>query len=220
MIDISISSELKELWPGIALGCIQARVNVESSSTELSEELDNCCEVLMKTINLEDLSSQPRIKDGREAYKKLGKSPGKYRSSSEALIRRVLQGKGVYKVNNIVDINNLISMKSQFPAGSYDINNLMPYVTLIKAPEGAQYKGIGKELINIENLPVLSDGEGPFGSPTSDCERAMITEEAKEIIMCIYSFSSKKGLEEYMDYGCELLEKYARGQDFETRIVE
>lgn len=220
MLDIAISSEFKKVCPEIALGCIQAQVKVENGSDLLWKEIDHCCDVLNKDMNIEGIAAMPRIKDGREAYKKLGKAPSKYRLSAEALIRRVLQGKGVYKVNNIVDINNLISLKSAFPVGSYDIKSLQPPVYLMAGKEGDQYKGIGKELINIANLPVLTDTAGAFGSPTSDSERAMITNNAVEIIMCIYSFSGKAGLDEYMEYGKKLLEKYAQGKNFEIKIIE
>lgn len=175
MIDVIICEELKKICPEISLGCIQANVDVESSNNNLWKEINDYCEVLKKEIHIENLASLPRIKDGREIYKKLGKVPGKYRLSSEALIRRILQGKGIYKVNNIVDINNLISLKSKFPVGSYNIKNLHSPISLMIGKEGEQYKGIGKGDISIENLPVLTDSIGSFGSPTSDSERAMIT---------------------------------------------
>ena len=220
MIDIAICKELKEVCPKVTLGCIEATVNTENSTNDLLEEINNYCDTLKNEINIEELSSIPRIKDGRQAYKNLGKSPSKYRLSSEALIRRVLQGKGLYKINNVVDINNLISIKSKFPVGSYNIDNLSSPVLLTVGTEGAQYKGIGKDLINVSNLPILADSIGYFGSPTSDSERALITNDAKRILMCIYSFSGKDDLESILEYGAELLKKYACGTNIEIQIIE
>lgn len=219
MIHIEISNEIKELWPQTTFGYIQGKVKVSDSSEALINEIDNYCKVLQSELKLEELSSQKPIKDGREAYKSLGKSPSKYRLSSEALLRRILQGKGLYRVNNIVDINNLISIKSKFPVGSYDVSNINGTVFLNRAEDGATYKGIGKAELNIEHLPVVADDNGPFGSPTSDSERAMIGEGAEEIIMCIYSFSGDEGLEEYLNSAKELLGKYADGSDFEIKII-
>ncbi|OJT73040.1 hypothetical protein BM529_16270, partial [Clostridioides difficile] len=71
-------------------------------------------------------------------------------------------------INNIVEINNLISIKSLYPVGTYNVSKLHSPVCFTVGDEGEQYKGIGKELINIENLPILSDSVGKFGSPTSD----------------------------------------------------
>lgn len=220
MIDISICKELKKVCPEIVLGCIQAHVTVENSSNNLSKEIDDYCTVLKDEINIEELSTLPQIKDGRDVYKKLGKAPSKYRLSSEALIRRVLQGKDLYKINNIVDINNLISLKSKFPVGSYNIDHLHSPISLMIGKEGEQYKGIGKDLLNIGNLPVLTDSISGFGSPTSDSERAMITSNVNEILICIYSFSDKTDIETFLKYGIELLEKFANGKDIKTQIIE
>ncbi|MDD7794385.1 B3/B4 domain-containing protein [Clostridium sp. 'White wine YQ'] len=220
MIEIKISEELKKICPEMKLGCIEAQVNVQSSGEGLWKEINYYCEVLNKEINIENLASLSRIKDGRETYKKLGKVPSKYRLSSEALLRRILQGKGMYKVNNIVDINNLMSIKSKFPVGSYNIKNLHSPINLVIGKEGEQYKGIGKENINIANLPVLADSLGSFGSPTSDSERAMITDNVSEILMCIFCFSGKTNMEEYLEYGKELLERYANGKDIKIKVIE
>lgn len=215
-----ICEELKKICPEITLGCIQAHVYVESSSDSLWKEINDYCEVLKKEIHIEDLASLPRIKEGRETYKRLGKEPGKYRLSSEALIRRVLQEKGVYKINNIVDINNLISLKSKFPVGSYNIENLQSPISLMVGKEREQYKGIGKGNISIENLPVLTDSISSFGSPTSDSERAMITNDVSEILMCIYSFSGQTDVEECLEYGKQALERYANGRDIKIKIIK
>lgn len=161
-----------------------------------------------------------RIKDAREVYKKLGKAPSKYRVSSEALMRRILQKKGIYKINNIVEINNLISLKSNFAVGSYNVENIQSPICLTVGEEGEKYKGIGKDLINIGNLPVLSDSLSTFGSPTSDSERAMITNEVNEIIMFIYSFSGKAEVDRYLNYAKELLQKYGEAKNISIRVIE
>lgn len=220
MLDIKISKEIKDACPNITLEVLQAEVKVEPSSESLLKEIDDYCNFLKEKMKIEELSSELRIKDGREAYKALGKSPSKYRLSSEALMRRILQGKGLYRVNNIVDINNLISIKSRFPVGSYDMCNIDYPILLRKGEEGEKYKGIGKDFLNIEKLPVLSDKKGPFGSPTSDSERAMMKNTSKNIMMCIYSFSGESGIENYLDDAEKLLKKYAEGSNFEITIVK
>jgi DNA/RNA-binding domain of Phe-tRNA-synthetase-like protein len=220
MVDIAICEELKSICPQITLGCITASIKVESSIDTLLEEINDSCISIKEDINIEELASLPRIHDAREVYKKLGKAPSKYRVSSEALIRRVLQGKGLYKINNIVEINNLISLKSTFSVGSYAVKNLKDPICLRVGKEGEKYKGIGKELINIESLPILTDSIGCFGSPTSDSERAMITIGVDEILMCIYSFSNETNLDEYLEYAKNLLVKYAYATNIKTKIIK
>ena len=75
--------------------------------------------------------------------------------------------------------------------------------------QGETYKGIGKEEINIEYLPVLADEKGAIGSSTSDSERAMITDSAKEVLTLIYSFSRNEDLEKALEYGKKYMEQYA-----------
>ncbi|WP_461206734.1 B3/B4 domain-containing protein [Clostridium sp. DL1XJH146] len=220
MINIKISEELKNVCPQMALGCIQAKVTVQPGNDALWEEINNYCEIVKKEIPIDKLAYCPQIKDGREIYKKLGKAPSKYRISSEALVRRVLQNKGVYKVNNVVDVNNLISMKSLYSLGSYDIDKIKGSIVLGIGKEGASYKGIGKGIINVENIPVFSDDAGLFGSPTSDSEVAMIRNETKNIVMNIISFSGTSELNKYMEMAKEKLEKYAYAEEVEFLIVE
>lgn len=220
MIDISISKELKNVCPDAALGCIQATVTLKKKDEQLFEEITDFCEQVGKELTLDQVSSLKEINDTRETYKKLGKSPSRYRVSSEAMMRRILQGKGIYQINNIVDINNLISIKSKYSVGTYDIDRLNLPVVFTVGQAGQTYKGIGKDLINIENLPVFTDSNGSFGSPTSDSERAMITMETSKILMNVISFSGTKDLTQYMESAKVLLEKYADGQDIETKIIE
>lgn len=218
MINIQINKKLKELCPHLKLGCIEAHVKVEKSNISLLNEINDCTKNIIKETKLEELSSVIQIKCGRELYKALGKAPGKYRMSSEALIRRILQGKGIYQINNIVEINNLISLKSKLPVGSYNIENLKEYITLTVGEKDAKYKGIGKDIINIENLPVLCDSLGPFGSPTSDSERAMITPSVSHIVMIIFSFDSSE-INKYLDFAEYLLKTYANGNNIESTII-
>lgn len=219
MIDIRICEKLKKVCPQMTLGCIQANVCVENASDDLWKEINNYCDNIKKEIQIEDLAKLSKINDGRQVYKKLGKVPSKYRLSSEALIRRVLQGKGVYKINNVVDVNNLISLKSLYSVGSYDTDKLKQPVILDIGKEGDEYKGIGKGVINVENIPVFCDQLGNFGSPTSDSTRAMIKEETMNIIMIIISFSGNENIENYMQYAKEKLEKYAKAIKVECRVV-
>lgn len=219
-MEIKIWDRIKAVCPNITLACIEARIEVEDSCESLLKDLEVCEKELLDKYVLEDIAKLPRIKDSREVYKSLGKAPSKYRVSSEALMRRILQKKGIYKINNIVEINNLISLKTHFSVGSYNLDNLKESIYLTVGGEGESYKGIGKDTINIANLPVMSDTKGPFGSPTSDSERAMITKDTKHIMMCIYSFSGEEHVDECLDYGKKLLEKYANGKDISTKIIK
>ena len=140
--------------------------------------------------------------------------------SSEALIRRIGQGKRLYEVNTVVDVNNLISIESGFSVGSYDAARMGEDLVFRIGEAGETYKGIGKEEIKIDALPVLADEQGAIGSSTSDSERAMITEDAQEVLTLIYSFSDNQDLEKALESGKRYLEQYAKTSGIQSWIVE
>jgi DNA/RNA-binding domain of Phe-tRNA-synthetase-like protein len=138
--------------------------------------------------DLETIRENPRIQATKQAYKALGKDPARFRPSSDSLWRRVAKGKGLYQVNPLVDLNNYLSLQFKVPLGSYDQAALQAPVQLTKGAVGATYPGIGKKAINLDNLLVLADVKGPFGSPTADSTRAMITEQTTSALVVVYGF--------------------------------
>ncbi|MFA4996336.1 MAG: phenylalanine--tRNA ligase beta subunit-related protein [Patescibacteria group bacterium] len=217
-MEITISEALKKANPNLSLGVVETTVVVEKHSSGLWKEIDKQIASTGKSHSIEVIAQLPEIAAVRETYRRLGKDPVRYRGSAEALIRRILQGKGLYKVNNVVDINNLVSIETLHPVGSYDLGNISGPIIFTIGEQGESYKGIGKEAINIAELPVFKDAKGPYGSPTSDSERAMITSITKRIIMVIISFTGT-GLKEGAERAAELLEKYAQAESCDVTIV-
>lgn len=218
---LTIDKEMKAIWPCTRVGCFQYKVNVEKKNEDMWTYLKK--DIFKKTKDAifdYGINDIPNVRESRLAYKAFGKDPSRYRVSSEALIRRIGQGKGLYEVNTVVDVNNLISIESGFSVGSYDTANIEDVLVFRTGRQGETYKGIGKENVNIENLPVFADEKGAIGSSTSDSERAMITESAKEVLTLIYSFSDNQDLEKALEYGKKYLEKYAGAVDIESWIVE
>lgn len=218
-MEIQIDKQLKEKC-NVNLGCIFYKTNVIKTNKELLDYIENeVINNIKKIFTLENLTEQINIKTSREAYKKLGKEPSRYRVSSEALIRRILQGKGLYRINNVVDTNNLISIETGYSVGSYDLEKLHGNINFRIGNNGEKYQGIGKEIINIENLPVFSDDFGAYGSPTSDSTRAMITENSKDILTVLISFNGLEDIEKSTETAKEYLKKYANAKDIRSIIV-
>ena len=221
MKHLIIDKTMKEIWPDTRVGCLQYRVKVEKKNEELWKYLKK--DIFKKTRDAifdNGINEIPNVKESRAAYKAFGKDPSRYRVSSESLIRRIGQGKGLYEVNTVVDVNNLISIESGFSVGSYDVSQISDELVFRIGQKGEIYKGIGKDEIKIEALPVLADKDGAIGSSTSDSERAMITEDVTEVLTLIYSFSGNDGLEKALEYGRKYLEKYVGAQNLESWIVE
>ncbi|EQB89488.1 DNA/RNA-binding domain of Phe-tRNA-synthetase-like protein [Clostridium punense] len=212
MIEVIIKEELKEKCPSVAIGSIEAYVTVTGGREELWATIDEKCAEIQSTYKPEDILNIENIDSSRRAYKTLGKDPSRYRLSSESLVKRIVKGNELYKVNNVVDINNLISLTSCYSVGTYDLDKIEGNIYFTVGREGETYEGIGRGLINLENIPLFTDDKGHFGSTTSDSTRAMITSETSHILLNIISFNGDNVLKQYMDYGINLLENYARGK--------
>ena len=220
MIKIHIADSLKDKLKNLAIGSIQAKVQVKESAHELSQLLANACDDFSKKYTVQDISKLPPIADSRKAYKVLGKDPARYRLSSEALLRRIVKEKGIYQINNIVDINNLVSITSFYSICAFDISKLQPPVQFTTGTKDDEYYGIGRGLLNIENLPVFEDREGKFGSPTSDSERVKITPETENLSMNLISFSGKNELAVYLNQLQNYLVRFANAENIAMEIFD
>ena len=163
----------------------------------------------------------PGASDARALYKALGLDPTKTRPSSEALLRRVLKGEALYRINTLVDAMNLCSLRSQLPFGLYDRDRIEPPVVLRKGGPGESYEGIRKAAVNLEGRPVLSDARGPFGNPTSDSARTMVTRETRAALVTVYAPSSfnEARLAEILKETEATLTRYCGGTGRDRRVV-
>jgi DNA/RNA-binding domain of Phe-tRNA-synthetase-like protein len=174
--------------PGVMLGVLEAdSVRVEPAGPELARLMDEVSEAMRRKFTLESLADSQASRAVRAMFREWGVDPSKYRPSSEALQRRVVQGKGLYRVSNVVDIGNLGSLETGWPFGLYDRARVTPRVTLRHGAGGEIYEGIGKRMWHLEGRPVLADAAGPFGSPISDSTRSMVTEATRGLLGVIYA---------------------------------
>jgi DNA/RNA-binding domain of Phe-tRNA-synthetase-like protein len=163
----------------------------------------------------------PGAADARTLYKALGLDPTKTRPSSEALLRRVLKGEALYRINTLVDAMNLCSLRSQLPFGLYDLERIEPPVVLRKGGPGESYEGIRKAAVNVEGRPVLADARGAFGNPTSDSARTMVTRETRAALVTVYAPSSfnEARLADVLKETEATLIRYCGGRGTERRVV-
>jgi len=99
----------------------------------------------------------------------------------------VIRGKGLYRINRVVDTCNLCSMDFALPIGLYDANEVeWPAVLRLGMP-GEGYKGLGKDHVNVEGRWTLADREGPFGNPSSDSFRTRIRETTTAAVFVIFA---------------------------------
>lgn len=228
MPKVTIDAGLKAKCPRVALACVMAEVEMGTTSDAVDHELRVCEEKILKLAEPKTVLESGAILATRAAYKALGKDPARYRGSAEALLRRAIAGKGLPRINNVVDVINYVSVESRLPVGLYDLAHVQGDIVFRAGRAGETYKGIGKYDLNLEGLPVFCDEIGPHGSPTSDSERTMVTPGTKQVIAVIISFGGAKdvssdGVKSLAVWGhvtCSLLEIHAAAREAHWEIVE
>ena len=141
------------------------------------------CEKLRAAVDLE-----AQIAAVRAMYRGLGLDPTKTRPSSEALLRRLRKGDALPRINSLVDICNWCSVETQMPFGLYDLARIEgDVVTLRRGRDGEGYEGIRKDRVNVSGRLTLADAAGPFGNPTSDSARTMVTLATTRVLFVIYA---------------------------------
>lgn len=219
MIEVSISKALREKCPNIVLSCIECQVNIQPASVELLNEINQTCQSIQEKMDVAGINKIPAIAASRQAYKALGKDPSRYRLSAEALSRRIVKGKGLYHINNVVDVINLTSITCGFSIGGYNADAIQGDV-LFSIGQLEPYDAIGRGILNIEFLPTFRDDISAFGTPTSDSTRTMITNDTTHFLMIIISFDGNDGLEIATQNAISWLKMYADAQSVQHKLIE
>lgn len=220
MRTISIDEKLKSACPDIYLSCISCSVTIQEYQADLWKLIDAKSREIKDRLTVEEIRHNPNIAAAREAYKACGKDPARYRLSAEALLRRVVSGKGLYQINNVVDLLNLVSISTGFSIGGYDEDKIIGDVVLGIGQPAEPYHGLGRGELNIEGMPVFRDEKGPFGTSTSDSERTGVSENTQRFLMVIVSYQSSEKLEETTQMAIQYLSEFAGGTDFETALIQ
>ncbi len=220
MKQISIASEIKNCCPKLRLGCIEADVVVTEPSADLMQKMDAKIQSLAQSLSIESISKIPTIAASRKGYKACGKDPARYRLSAEALLRRVVSGKGLYQINNVVDQLNFVSISTDFSIGGYDVDQIYGNISLGIGRADEPYTGIGRGELNIEFLPVFRDENGAFGTPTSDSSRTEVTHKTSRFLMVILDFENSDSLDEALLMAQKLLLKYCSAKNLDIRIIQ
>ena len=218
--DMRIDDDICACCPDCRLGWLVYDAVPDESDAGVWAAVEALLPSLKARLEATPLAEMPNLGESRRGYRACGKDPGRWRVSSEALYRRVRQGKDLYRINSVVDVNNLVSLETGFSLGTYDRDHLNGGVVLRRGQCGERYPGIGKDSVDLENMPLLADAEGPVGSPTSDSTRAMVTADSRRFLTVIYSFSSRGELEKAMALAAERFRTLAGALNLECGMVE
>ncbi len=209
-MNIIVSEEIKTVCPLFVGAAVLADVKNAPYNEDLWKEINGWAETYKAQYTTETIKQISAIKATRDVYRACGKDPSRYRPASEALIRRLLRGMDLYKIDVLVDLINLASIAYGYSIGGFDANKIVgDTLTLGVGKDGEPYEGIGRGIINIHGLPVYRDSVGGVGTPTSDNERTKMDLSTTKILAVVNGYDGdKKNVLANASYIQELLRKY------------
>lgn len=220
MKKISFSEKIKEVTSYLKVLQIEAEVTNPDTPDDLWKEIEDACSDLKNRYELQELNKRLSISATRKVYKSLGKDPNRYRPSAEALGRRVIQGKGIYRLTTLIDIINLISIETGYSIGGFDADKIVGENLLLDAGVKEDvFNAIGRGQLNIEGLPVYRDEVGGIGTPTSDEERTKLNPETTRLLMLVNIYGEEESPEELDKKIKDLLSRYASLKYYNSDLI-
>jgi len=187
---IRISEELLRKLPDFNVVACVLDVKMKGSE-QLEETIHLLEELIRKNHTLESVLSIPKIKQARDAYKKLGKDPSRYRLAVESLYRRIVKNNDLYRINNVVDLGNILSIETMRSVCVADFDLIKGDVRIRVGTALDHYEGINRGVLNVENIPVYEDDDSPFGSTTSDTPRTAVHDKTTSVLIMVICFGEE-----------------------------
>ncbi|MDE6556433.1 MAG: hypothetical protein K2K55_05660 [Duncaniella sp.] len=219
--NIEFSPDFATAVPTVRLFTIEASVVNSPTSDSLWQVMEDSASGLRELLTLGEVNKRPAISATRAAYKACGKDPNRYRPSADALTRRVVKGMDLYRLETLIDIINIASLRSGYSIGCFDADKIVgETLTLGIGREGEPYEGIGRGELNISSMPVLRDEIGGIGTPTSDNERTKVDLGSRRILVVINVYGEEEDPSQTVGGIIRLLGEYAQCEDYITDLFK
>lgn len=217
---ILVSEEIASRCPELTGVALEATVVNTSFSDGLWREIHAAEADCRSRLTTETVKELPPVAATREAYRRCGKDPSRYRPSAEALMRRVLKNADLYQISTVVDLINLASLVYGYSIGGFDAGLFAgDTLTLGIGREGEPYEGIGRGALNIAGMPVYRDAIGGVGTPTSDNERTKLSLATTHLLVIVNGYDGDSAnTRACADFIADLLRRYASATDI--RLVK
>jgi DNA/RNA-binding domain of Phe-tRNA-synthetase-like protein len=187
MLSIKPSEIIRLRIEGMQIGLLEADdISVAPEDPRFEKHLEDLIRYLQEKFPDKRPSADDVVGHVRRMYRRIGWEPTQYRPSSEALVRRLLKGKGLYRINILVDYGNLVSARYFLPMGLYDREQISGKITVDVGGEKEYYDGITRDGIRAEGKMILRDEKGIFGNPTADSRRTSITKNTRSALALFF----------------------------------
>lgn len=184
---LDVDPGLKALFPGLSARILRIRgVEVRREHSELEPFKSEVIERVKSRWNLDQLREHPLFRAYRDFFWRVGVDPTKTRPAAEALIRRVLRGRRIPRINTLVDAYNLASIDTAIALAAFDEDGLAGELIMREAEAGEEFLGIGMDRPTVlrGGEVVVADGEKLVAIyPYRDAEECKITEGTERVLM-------------------------------------
>ena len=171
----------------VALGVLEAEgIEVQALPPAFDHEVEAVTTRLLGRYSGKPPSDIPGVGETRALFHRLDVDPTRTRPSSEALLRRVLQGRGLPRVSPAVDVCNLCSLEYQLPLGLYDRDEIKGDLTVRAGRAGEGYTGIRRQRVNLSGRLLIADDNGPFGAPTADSAHTAVKTRTRNLAVVVF----------------------------------
>lgn len=200
-MNLTINNDIRTLIPSFDVIAYKIDFSTDYDAMSQSDLVDKLLENIYieypKKYSYDTITKIVKLKHTRDGYKKMGKDPSHTRPASEALLRRVIKQGNLYRLGDVIDLGNILSLETLRSVCVVDFDKLQGDVEIRLGKVTDNYEGINRGIINVSNIPVYTDNIGPFGCPTSDTARTMVTSSTKSILVMIICFDeSDKEIDE------------------------
>ena len=200
-MNLTINNDIRTLIPSFDVIAYKIDFSKDYDAMSQSNLVDKLLENIYieypKKYSYDTITKILKLKHTRDGYKKMGKDPSHTRPASEALLRRVIKQGNLYRLGDVIDLGNILSLETLRSVCVVDFDKLQGDVEIRLGKVTDNYEGINRGIINVSNIPVYTDNIGPFGCPTSDTARTMVTSSTKSILVMIICFDeSDKEIDE------------------------
>ena len=207
---------------GLKFGVLLAhRLQVQKSGADFDSAFSDLQRFLQEKFSTLRPAEEETVKYVRRMYGRIGWEPTRYRPSSEALIRRILKGTGLYRINNLVDFGNIASARFHLPMGLYDAAKISGKILMDVGKEEESYRGISNPEIHAAGKLILRDDIGIFGNPTADSLRTSITDTTKSALAVFFCPPEIPDLyiKEALDFLAPFYQKFSQNKQIGQEII-
>jgi DNA/RNA-binding domain of Phe-tRNA-synthetase-like protein len=207
-------------YPGLNIGVIiAAGADNKGISRKLTHLLEEVEEYIRMDFVPTELARAPLISPWRTAYQEFGSKPSRFNCSVEAMMKRILKGGSLPKINKLVDLCNYISLKHIIPLGIYDLDKAKPPISIRHAEGDERFIPLGSdksecpeegEIIYEDNIKRAICRRWNW----RDSEETKVTEETKNAIIFIDGLPpiTKKKIEEIQTEMQDLITAFCGGK--------